>query len=213
MSRAKKNYTQRESIQGRHWETVIYVESKDYDYELLLNRLPYYWETYWYILHDKDFYTEKEHDEYVIDHDGKEPDWKIGDLKKAHYHVYGSTGTDKGASPCVLGRAAVKFGVMTHMVRPIKNLNKAVQYLVHANDKGKYQYSMDEIITNDEKLGVRMNKVESSSEKAQMLLDYIMNGCNSISDLSYFAINNNLWDELRRGQHIYTALMRERNED
>lgn len=210
MPRPSKNYTARELIEGRHWACILYEDSSDYDVDLLLNRLPSFWRNFWYVKHDSDRYTESDFDKYVIEHDGSAPDWKAGDLKKVHYHVYGSTGGSK-CSPCVLGRAAINFGVPSHMVQPIKNLNKAVQYLIHLNQPDKFQYSPDEIITNDESVSKRLKKVDSTTDKAKLLCEYIFSGdCLSLASLTTYALDNNLWDELRRGQHLYTALLNER---
>lgn len=50
------------------------------------------------------------------------------------------------------------------------------------------------------------------TDKARLLLDFIYSdSCDTLSSLANFAINNKCWDELRRGQHIYTQLMIERN--
>lgn len=205
MARLSDNYTKREQKQGRSFTTEFYPDSSSYDCQLLLNRLPYYWEKYYYILHDKDVYTVDDYDKYVTENK-EEPIWSVGDLKKAHYHVIGYT-----SSPCMLGRAAKNFGVPSSNVFKVERHKEAVQYLIHLNHPNKYQYLPEELITNDTNIATILKKKQEAEEKADQLLTFILTTdvC-TITELSKYAIKNHLWDELRRGQHIYTALMNEK---
>lgn len=207
MSRAKKSYTNREEQEGRCFLAIIYPDSESYDCELILNRLPYYWDNFYYILHDKDVWLENDWDKYIADN-GKEPDWKIGELKKPHYHLIGYT------SPTILGRAAKKFGLDSNFVQKAdKPLKDNVQYLIHIKEPWKYQYGEAEIITNDPDLNKKLTIKQDTEEKATILLDAIFTTeiC-SISELSKYAIQHHCWDELRRGQHIYSQLIKEKRE-
>ena len=205
MARLTENYTKREQKQGRTFTCELYPDSQSYDCELLLNRLSYYWEKFYYILHDKDVYTEGDYDKF-LSNNKYEPDWVIGQLKKPHYHVIGYS-----SSPCMLGRAAKKFGVPSNSVQKVEKFKEAVQYLIHINHPNKYQYSPEEIITNDESLPTILKRKQEAEEKADMLFTFILESdVVTITELSKFAIKNHLWDELRRGQHIYTALINEK---
>lgn len=205
MARLKKDYTQRELKESRCFLALIYPDSEAYDCEIVLNRLPYYWDNFYYILHDKDVYLELDYDKYVAEN-GKEPDWKIGDLKKPHYHLIGY------CSPTTLGRAATKFGLPSNYVQVAeKPLKDNVQYLIHIKEPWKFQYSEEEIITNDGQISTKLRVKVDAEEKASMLLEVIFTSeiC-SITELSQYAIKNHCWDELRRGQHIYSNLIREK---
>ncbi len=205
MARLSDNYTKREQKQSRVFTCELYPDSSSYDCDMLLRRLSYYWDKYYYILHDKDVYTEEDYDKYLSENK-YEPDWVIGQRKKPHYHVIGVNG-----SPCMLGRAAKKFGVPSNHVQPVQKFKNTVQYLIHLNNPNKYQYEPEEIITNDESLPTILKRKQEAEEKADMLLQFILTSdvC-SITELSKYAIKNHLWDELRRGQHIYTALLNEK---
>lgn len=205
MARESSNYSAREQKQSRCFQCELYPDSTSYDCELLLNRLSSFWEKFYYILHDKDIYTEDDFDKY-FSNNKKEPEWQIGDLKKPHYHVIGYV-----SSPCMLGRAAKKFGVPSNMVQKVEKFKEAVQYLIHLNHPNKYQYLLEEIVTNDESLPTILRRKQEAEEKADMLLSFILTTdvC-TITELSKYAIKNHLWDELRRGQHIYTALLNEK---
>lgn len=209
MGRLSENYTKREQKKGRAWTCVIYPDSTEYDCETLLNRLDSFWERWYYILHDQDTYTDDDLDKYTVEHKGEYPDWKIGDKKKPHYHVVAYV-----SSPCMLGRAAKKFGVESNNVQPVSKLKDMVQYLIHLNNPNKYQYRPEEVISNDNSLSTMLTKTLDTEEKAGQLLDYIFtSGCYSMRQLSQFALENHLWDELRRGQHLYGLLLKEQYDD
>lgn len=205
MARLKKDYTPRELKTSRCFLAVIYKDSESYDCELILNRLPYYWDNFYYILHDKDVYLELDYDKYVSENQ-KEPEWKIGDLKKPHYHLIGY------CSPTTLGRAATKFGLESNYVQVAeKPLKDNIQYLIHRKEPWKYQYTEEEIITNDGEISTKLRVKVDAEEKAALLLEAIFTSeIYTISELSQYAIRNHCWDELRRGQHIYTNLLKEK---
>lgn len=205
MPRLKKNYTPRELQESRCFLSLIYPDSETYDYQIILNRLPYYWDNFYYILHDKDVYLELDYDKYISEN-GHEPEWKIGDLKKPHYHLIGY------CSPTTLGRAASKFGLPSNYVQIAeKSLKDNIIYLIHRKEPWKYQYQEEEIITNDGEISTKLRVKVDTEEKAAMLLEAIFSSeiC-TISELSKYAIQNHCWDELRRGQHIYCSLLKEK---
>lgn len=207
MSRPSKNYSSREKKEGRNFSCILYPDSSEYDAELLLNRLSSFWDRFYYILHDKDVYLVEDVDKWTVDHPHECCPFKEGDPKKPHYHVIGHVD-----APCILGRAATKFGIESNYVQKIDNLSNAVQYLLHMNHGYKYQYDRECLITNDDNIEKLLSKRKSMTEKANIIVDFIGSGsCHNIMELSQFAIKNECWDELRRGQHIYLALLQEYN--
>lgn len=205
MARLSKAYSAREKKTSRCFTAILYDGMEGCEFEPI-NRLPYFWDLYYAIRHDRDVYHESDYDKYLVDHNGEEPEWKIGDLKKPHYHFIGYS-----SSPVMLGRAATKFGIPSQYVQIVHNKNDAIQYLVHLNNPDKFQYSIDEVITNDEKIQAILTRVPSTEEKASILTDFIFSpDCFSMESLVKFAIASHCWDELRRGQHIYTQLLREK---
>lgn len=216
MSRPKKDSTERELLESKNWTCEIYPENYGDQIEYqIFNRLPSMcgdmWSTdskFWYILHDSDVYTEDKLEEYKLKHNGELPDWKPGEIKKPHYHI-----VVHSSSNCILRNAARKFGVESNYVEKVGNLRKMIRYLVHLDNPEKHQYSPDTIITNNsEKLEDYLKEEMSTTDKAKLILDFIYtDDCYNLSSLAQFAINNNCWDELRRGQHIYTSILNERN--
>lgn len=204
MPRLSKNYSKREKLEGRCWIAEYYPDGEGFQPDVL-ERLSVHWERWYYVLHDKDCFSESDYDKYLLAHNGLNPDWSIGDLKKPHYHLIGYS-----SSPCVLGRAAERFGCPSYLVQKVKRQKESIQYLIHLNNPEKYQYQPEEVITNDPEILSKLKRSIDASEKASLLLSAIFDGsCTTLTSLAQFAISEGLWDELRRGQHIYTSLISE----
>lgn len=209
MGRKSKNYSDRESEQGRCFEAIIYPDSEEYDCDIILNRLFYYWDKAFWKLHDKDTYSELEVDEWKANHKSEECPFNVGDKKKAHWHIIGYCG-----SPMLLGRAASKFGIPSNYVQKVKNQKRSVQYLIHLNNPEKYQYESSEIHTfnvDDSELKKYLRGDTDSMDKAKLLFDFISGqDYVSMETLINFSFESGTWDELRRGQHIFTTLIKEK---
>lgn len=208
MARPSKNYTTREQIEGRAFQCLVYVESESYNTELILNRLGSYWDRFYYVLHDNDFYSSYDLEEWEKDHEDS-PTWQIGDKKKPHYHVIGYRD-----APLCLGLAAQKFGVPSHMVQKCKSLRSAVRYLRHLDHSWKSQYAEDVVISNDPDIDKYWVQKLDALQKGDILLDFITSAHKFIylRDVIAFSLKSGSYDELRRGQHLYTALIKEQNE-
>lgn len=210
MGRKSKDYSDRELIQDRKFECIIYEDADDYDYRLIINRLSSFWDQYFYIRHDCDSYTELDVDKWKLENKDQDCPFVVGDLKKVHWHLIGYSN-----SPCLLGRASTKFGIPSNYVQNLKNFKKSVQYLIHLNNPEKFQYDVDMIKYGgcDRKDLVKLLKKDCDTlEKARVLIDYIsLHPFASLYDLTLFAIDQGCYDELRRGQHLYIQLLRDIN--
>lgn len=208
MGRPSSNYSAREQKKSRIFCAIFYDEINDKGDILGPDRFSVYFERFWYIKHDSDVWTADEIEEWLVEHPGELCTYTPGQLKKTHYHVIGQC-----SSPVMLGLAAKRFGVPSNQVQPCKNLKNAKRYLVHRDNPDKYQYSPDNVITNDEEYLDCLKDVLDISMKASTVLDYIDNyhGYLSLSALSRFCIGASCWDEFRRGQHLFTKLLEEHN--
>lgn len=114
----------------------------------------------------------------------------------------------------MLGTAATtKFGVDSHIVQRVKSLKGAIRYLIHLDNPEKYQYRVEDIHREnlEEKELLKYMKLEVDAvEKGKMLFDYIQSEKVTLTQLTKYALENNCYDELRRGQHLFTALLNER---
>lgn len=208
MGRKSKDYSEREQIQDRKFECIIYEDSEDYDYRLIINRLSSFWDQYFYIRHDCDSFTELDVDKWKLENKDQDCPFVVGELKKVHWHLIGYSN-----SPCLLGRAATKFGVPSNYVQNLKNFKKSVQYLIHLNNPEKFQYDANSIKfggCEQKELDKLLKKDCDTLDKARVLIDYIsVHPSSSLYDLTLFAIEQGCYDELRRGQHLFIQLLRD----
>lgn len=105
-----------------------------------------------YVLHNQDIHTQQECDRYIKDHNGEQPEWKVGDKKPPHWHVVIQFKNQSDTST-----VAKWLGITENYVQvpkgngPGKFLD-CVAYLTHENKKqqsqGKHLYSDEEIHSN-----------------------------------------------------------------
>ena len=79
---------------------------------------------YAFIKHDKDTYDD-------------------GTPKQVHYHIYIKT-----TSRVRLSTIASRLEVEDRFVEFVKNTRSCLQYLIHKNNKNKYQYNISDVVTN-----------------------------------------------------------------
>lgn len=210
MGRKSKDYDSRELEQGRAFQCIIYPDSEEYQYQLLLNRLESFWDKALYILHDCDSYTESEVEEWKIKNNSEDCPFGVGELKKPHFHVIGYR-----EAPLILGCAATKFGIPSNYVQKCKSFKAAVRYLIHKDQPDKFQYDVEKIrlIKIDERELSKLMKVDVDvMDKGKKLFEYIVtHDYVTLTQLTKFSFENDCYDELRRGQHLYTSLIVERN--
>lgn len=206
MARPKSNYTQRELAEGKVFCAEIYAESDSYNTEITLSKLPCFFEKFYYCLHDSDVYSEEDLYKYQQNNNGANPEWKVGDKKKPHYHIVVTK-----SSNAQLGFIAKLLEIPSQFVQRCSNKKGAVQYLLHLNNTDKHQYSREELITNDDKVEKLLRRNEESNEKAEKLYSYIFTSeTTTMTELAKYAIKNGMWDELRRGQHVFSQILFEK---
>ena len=104
---------------------------------------------YYFILHDKDI---------------KE---KTNELKKPHYHCcigyedYGRYTIDK---------VREYFKPLNTHIKAITSFKKFIRYLIHLDDKSKYQYDLNDVITNNQ------DKYEKQLINKDVSIDSCVNG-------------------------------------
>lgn len=167
-----------------------------------LEKIPYSYDCA-FILHDKDTFTEEDQK--------KNPDYKAGTLKKAHYHVV------LRFNQAVWSSAICKALEIEHtFIEDCKRFENALQYLIHYNDQDKYQYSIDDVKGNlATKLKESINKVEKSEgEKVSELIAFIKGyeGKLSVTEFAEYCAINGYWSEFRRSGAIFCKIIDEQNE-
>lgn len=121
-----------------------------YTFELYLESLPKNFEEELknlhckvaFILHDKDKYSESDLKKYKKNNDGESPPWKVGDIKKPHYHIvlkFENLKSIKGVLS-MLEPLEIKY------IEPVQTERGMIRYLIHLDDEEKYQYNKKDIV-------------------------------------------------------------------
>ncbi len=145
----------------------------------------------------------------VILHD-KDVD-EAGELKKSHWHVVITVGTNKRWNTAL----AKELGIEVNYIEKIRNLDRALEYLIHLNDADKYQYSIDEV---EGTLKNRLTASMSQSDKTEgeiiaQMIEMIENEPYKLS-YTYFAkwcATDGFWDVYRRAGAIINKIIEEHN--
>lgn len=168
-------------------EIILYLDNTSH-LELLSELIKKY--KYAYILHDKDTNDD-------------------GTLKKAHYHLL-----------IFFDNARWTDAILKEINIDNKNLiefkdNKvyAIRYLIHSNNKDKFQYDIDNIITNVDILPYFNNIQDKETDSIFLILDYInsFNGIIRYKDLYDYVLSNNVWSVYRRNYSIIKDILLEHN--
>lgn len=112
--------TVKANVKSHNWTFLVYPESAPKDWEDILAGC-----TYCYCLHDKDINKD------------------TGELKKAHIHVL------------ITFEGTTTYNVVKQLTdrlngpepQPARSLRGMIRYLIHADNKNKYQYNRDEIVS------------------------------------------------------------------
>lgn len=157
-----------------------------------------------YILHDKDVWTKEDEIE--------NPNHKEGEPKKEHYHVL-----VKYANGVGVAAQAKKYGLEERWLEGVTNFDKALLYLIHYEDKVKYQYDIEEVGGPlAKRLSELVNKMEKTEgEKVYELLQFLEN-CGSritVTQFAKYCATNGYWAEFRRSGAIFCKILEEHNQE
>lgn len=205
MGRPEK-YTSREKIKSKIFSTVLYEDSTSYKYEEIIKNIKANSVQYAYIVHDKDVTTQSD----IEEQEGIEENLVkyVGEQKKKHTHVVWIVDNS-----IQLGLAANIMGIPSNYVKKVKNKVGALQYLIHKNNPEKYQYEAENVVTNIENFRKKYTEDLEGVMKAIKIMDFIdsVNGPITISVVARWCTQEFCWDEFRRGQHLFTAIIKEHN--
>lgn len=198
-----KKYTDFETVQKKIWWAVVYPDSTSYDCMEVLDRAEKHFPQFAYAYHDKDVVTADD-----LLHSDKYSESDIGTPKKPHFHLLWID--DKCISR---GRCSNILGLPSNYIQEVANKTKALRYLFHKDNPEKAQYDANEVRTNIPDFVKRYSKDEDGTMKAQKITTYIFQSTTylTLADVVTWALENYCWDELRRGQHLFTALINEHN--
>lgn len=97
-----------------------------------------------------------------------------------------------------------------HDIEVCRKFNVAVRYLIHADDKEKFQYSSDDVEINFD----FVFNGDLDLLRLNMLVDYLYtNRVTSVGQLYRYAFQNGCISELRRNFSLLAAMMAEIKEE
>lgn len=129
--------------------------------------------------------------------------------KKPHYHLLCFFPTQHS-----LSAYAKKFEIEENNIQIIKNKVGAIQYLIHKNNKDKYQYDINDICSNFDISKFFNNRVEKETQVIYDLFSYIENsGIITLKAFYKYVIDNDYWSDYRRNAYCINKLIEEHNLD
>lgn len=170
----------------RNFGLILYPDAENYDCNFVLNAVQFFFSEWAYVFHDKD-----------VDENGE--------LKKPHYHI-----ACRKSSPSTISVVSNQLRVPENYIQQISNWSSNLLYLLHRSAPEKYQYDFNALHTN------LPHKLFSSPEATQFIAyreiaKFIeQGGCNSLTQLNNWCIENGYWSEFRRNWGLFSALLRER---
>lgn len=138
--RRLKNKGKRD-IRATSYNFILYPENLAKNWRDIISSFGYAWALS--PLHDHDIYESDK----APDKNGN-GGHKKGDIKKPHFHgtIYFGRGTKKSVKQVseLLNQALTGDSYVLEP-QPSRDMQASIQYFVHMNDKGKYQYSKDDV--------------------------------------------------------------------
>ena len=160
--------------QDRKYELIIYPD--DPNSSEYLDKAKCLFEQWAYILHDSDILSD-------------------GSPKKAHIHFEGRLPLEKKLTP---SGVSYQIGIPVEAIQYIRDFKAAIRYLCHIDDDTKYQYPIDNIVSNFDVSPLFITK-PTEEQQIKPILEYIMdNPTTNVKQLSFWVLENHYWSAFRR---------------
>lgn len=171
---------------GRYFGLLLYPDSESYDCDTVLYDCMSYFNECSYVLHDSDY------DEN-------------GELKKAHYHVVCKKGS--GVNLSTIQNRYGRLGVLSNHIYIITSYKQQLRYLLHLDDKEKYQYDSSQIVSNV----VDLNKYFNQLPDGLVVLDMVdarLRGC-TYREVIESSVRNGTYDIFRKNLGVIQLVVQE----
>lgn len=130
---------------------------------------------------------------------------------KEHYHVV-------VAFPNYRYKTALceELGIPPNYIEPVRSIEGMLTYLIHLNDKQKYQYKIEDVIGTDKLLNQFKKCIKNNDlveeEKVLDLIKYIDNSEHlTFTRFIKYACSIGRFDIVRRSQYLFTKIIEEHN--
>lgn len=135
-----------------------------------------------------------------------------GEIKKSHIHVVISFPNAKWNTAI-----AEELGITPNYIEKCRDMDKALEYLIHYNDDTKHQYNIEEVQGNlvSKLKKILLNDGKDENQKAYELMDYIENYDGYIDEMKFFkyACEIGMYDVVRRSSYIFIRLIDNHNKN
>lgn len=174
-------------LRSENWTLTLYTDNEA-DKRILEYIIKNF--NYAYILHNKDINKE------------------TGEVKKEHIHV-----VIKLENARTLKSITEELYIEENRVEKVRNFRKMIRYLIHMDNKEKYQYNKKDINSNIWDKIENYFKDNSESSDIKEIFEYIY----SVDRYIYFhevleyVLYNNLYSSYRRGISIIKTIIEEHN--
>lgn len=132
------------------------------------------------------------------------------EIKKAHTHIVVSFPNAKWNTAL-----AEELGVTSNYIEKCRDMDKALEYLIHYNDDTKHLYDIDLVQGNlkTQLKKILLNDGKDENQKAYELMDYIENFEGYIDEMEFFkhACEVGMYDVARRSAYILMRLIDRHN--
>lgn len=177
---------------------VLYPESQQSAIDWVQENFPCAW-----ALHDKDVRLQEDFDKYVKNHDGKLPDWKVGDLKKPHVHFVCKFANQRyfsGIAKAISNGSGISIPENT--IRRCNNLYKAYVYLWHLLTPNKFKYDETIVGLHDFDPPTEVENIgQLEDEQVQALLN--MPNFKTVKEMATWAFENGCWASFKKNYILW----------
>lgn len=153
-------------------------------------------------------YIKLNYDYALIEHDQDLNE--SGETKKSHTHIVVSFANAKWNTAI-----ADELGITLNYIEKCRDMDKALEYLIHYNDDTKHQYDIEEVRGNlKSKLKkILLNDGKDENIKAFELIDYIENYDGPLDEADFFkyACEVGMYDVARRSAYILLRIIDKHN--
>lgn len=111
-----------------------------------------------------------------------------------------------------------EFNIPTNYIEVVRSLDAILTYLIHLNDKSKYQYNFEEV-QGSQKLLIKLQKALKNNaleeeDKILQIVEWIDGqGHITMSRFVRYMCSIGRYDILRRSQFIFTTMIKEHNDN
>lgn len=133
-----------------------------------------------------------------------------GTPKKKHTHLILWYDREKS-----INALSKEIGIPANRIEWKADIYGTLQYLVHKNNKEKFQYNYENIVSDIEGLYEyiypKEKQKDSETDDLRLIMSYIQNHIGTIRlyDIYCFALDNNCWSSYRRNYSIIKDILKE----